>query len=826
MRILLALSILPAAFGQAPALFSFVPNTGQFPAAVRFVRYSSDNLFYLTRDSFVLQNGVRVQIAGIDPNAEPAGDSPDTTVYNFYQGNDPSRWMANTRLFQAVRIDNAYPGVRAVFTTAAPNSQPAPSLGEGKVVFTIAPSADPSPIRLRVLNTGAAPFQGPGGVTFAGGQIPGVFTVSVRATETAGDAPSPVTSRLKIESADTLSIELPDRNPSFETDVEIAFPDYDISPAPSAAGIVISTLENPTDFGQDGAAPNHCVNLCRDALVARFDSQGNCLWVTVFGGTGDDTASFATAAGDGVSVSGTTSSSDLPVTPMAPYSRLSSPQDLYLASFDEASGQLRNATYAGLQGAGTVTQQVVDAGGDTVIGASYSLTRGYILRWRPSENRFVYSLALDAPVRGLAMDPSSSLYFAEVESSAAGETIVAGAVDAGGKTIGSTARVGLPSGTVAGPIPLQPAGGGELWAAYLVAPAGSSVPPAVWVARVSTAAGQPLANAQVAVQGIVSDIAMTPSGSLKLLVQGAAATESTTPDAPLAAACPGSGYFIVLAPSLQLAYGTYVSSPAFDFAAQNESNGMPPPSLSCFANAAGRVPGTVAAPGELITLTGGGFGQADALRTAPGPDGLYPRTAAGFRVTISGVDAPILAVARGLITVQVPFEVADGSQPGQSLPIVLLENGAQLGSITMSVASSALSLFTTSDRANPPTLPALAALNEDGSVNSVDNPAATGSAVTLFGSGLGVLSPPLPTGGLNPGSLSTRSVQYQACVGCSEILFLGSAPGLSTGVVQIRVRLPGVATGIGAQAVGIGLVASDTLPGLSAYSPTGVVFVK
>jgi hypothetical protein len=69
-------------------------------------------------------------------------------------------------------------------------------------------------------------------------------------------------------------------------------------------------------------------------------------------------------------------------------------------------------------------------------------------------------------------------------------------------------------------------------------------------------------------------------------------------------------------------------------------------------------------------------------------------------------------------------------------------------------------------------------------------------------------------------------MQYQACVGCSEILYLGSAPGLSTGVVQIDVRLPAGRAGSGVQALGIGIVASDTLPGLSAYSPTGVVFVK
>jgi hypothetical protein len=43
-----------------------------------------------------------------------------------------------------------------------------------------------------------------------------------------------------------------------------------------------------------------------------------------------------------------------------------------------------------------------------------------------------------------------------------------------------------------------------------------------------------------------------------------------------------------------------------------------------------------------------------------------------------------------------------------------------------------------------------AALNQDGTVNGADNPAARGSTVTFFGSGYGPLALPCPTGGLNP----------------------------------------------------------------------------
>src|SRR5579862_362770 len=171
-------------FGQGqPPLFGFLPNSGQFPPAVRFVRYSVNNFNYVTRDSFVLFNGVRIQLVNIDPNAQPVGDSPATAIYNFYETKDTSQWIANTHLFRAAKLNNVYPGVSAAFTTTSENV-PATSIGLGEIIFSIAASADPSPIQLNVLNTGATPFVGPGGIWFAGGRVPGVFTVSAQATQT------------------------------------------------------------------------------------------------------------------------------------------------------------------------------------------------------------------------------------------------------------------------------------------------------------------------------------------------------------------------------------------------------------------------------------------------------------------------------------------------------------------------------------------------------------------------------------------------------------------------------------------------------------------
>jgi uncharacterized protein (TIGR03437 family) len=194
-------------------------------------------------------------------------------------------------------------------------------------------------------------------------------------------------------------------------------------------------------------------------------------------------------------------------------------------------------------------------------------------------------------------------------------------------------------------------------------------------------------------------------------------------------------------------------------------------------------------------------------------------------VQIGGLNAPIIAVARGLIAVQVPYETA----PAGTVTIDVFQNGQSVGSIPMTVISYALSLFDTGDRNNSLGLPALAALNQDGTVNSVNNPAPAGSVVSVFGSGAGILSPPLQTGALSPippaGPLSATPL-YQACWACSGVLYFGSAPGLSTGVVQINIQMAASASGSGVRPQGIGIAIGESARYVIVPGPSGVVFVE
>lgn len=538
---------------------------------------------------------------------------------------------------------------------------------------------------------------------------------------------------------------------------------------------------------------------------------------------------------NGIVVSGSTASADFPVTPNAPGLKMGSSRDIFFAFFDRDLGQLRSATYSGIDGAASLRQQVVDSSGDIGFGGGYASgtldtteSLGYLLRWRPLENQFVFSLRFASPVTSLVFDGNSNLYFASLKLSSPSSGLTSGLVNASGKQQGSLVTINAPAEfgdaeIFPNGIRLLPVGNGEFWAVYPVrVRQGYSVAPGLFAAKISPASGQAIFNRRLANSGFVAELAITPAGNIKLLLNNSTPTEVTTQDAPLVAGCRDTSYFAIVSPSAQLVFATYVPTASFEFATQTETRPSTPANLSCFASTAGRFPLVDAAPGQLITLTGGGFGPASPIYSEPDSSGMYPLTSGGFRVRIAGMDAHIIAIARGLIAVQVPYEdVTLGS-------IEVFYNGSPLNPLPFSPYGRPFGLFDTGDRNNSLNLPALAALNQDGKVNSKSNPAIAGSIVSLFGTGLGPLSPGLTSGGLSPippaAPLSESSL-FRLCAGC-EILYLGSAPGLSTGVVQANVRIVADETIGGVRPHGIGIAVSGSVRGMLPPSLAGVVFIK
>jgi len=221
------------------------------------------------------------------------------------------------------------------------------------------------------------------------------------------------------------------------------------------------------------------------------------------------------------------------------------------------------------------------------------------------------------------------------------------------------------------------------------------------------------------------------------------------------------------------------------------------PCLSpAIANAAGLDPNGYLAPGEFVSLLGAGIGPAKGVSTSPGANGLLPTQASGVQVFFDELAAPLLYVQAGQINAQVPWEIAGRS----STQVQVMYNGVATNSESMTVLPVAPGLF----YLNYPASLEGAILNQDGSVNSVNNPAKVGDVVAMFGTGGGMASVPGVTGGYwgtgantllappFPASIDANSspaVAYISEVN-APVIYAGTAPTLLSGFFQINVRIP------------------------------------
>jgi uncharacterized protein (TIGR03437 family) len=79
----------------------------------------------------------------------------------------------------------------------------------------------------------------------------------------------------------------------------------------------------------------------------------------------------------------------------------------------------------------------------------------------------------------------------------------------------------------------------------------------------------------------------------------------------------------------------------------------------------------------------------------------------------------------------------------------------------------------------------VAALNQDGSVNSPANPANTGDVIVLYGTGEGLVQP-----GPADGTISTVPITVTIGGRQAHVGYAAEAPSLTAGVIQINATIP------------------------------------
>jgi len=256
----------------------------------------------------------------------------------------------------------------------------------------------------------------------------------------------------------------------------------------------------------------------------------------------------------------------------------------------------------------------------------------------------------------------------------------------------------------------------------------------------------------------------------------------------------------------------------------SDANPSTGPVVTSVSNATSYAAGAVA-PGEIVYISGTGMGPEQVVTLTLNGSGLVSTQLDGTSVQFNGIAAPIIYTSAHAVAAVVPYEVT-----GTSTQVTVTYQGQTSVALQIQVAQSAPGLFTADSSGTGE----LAAINQDGSVNSASNPAAPGSIVTLFATGEGQTSPAGVDGKLAVAPLPKPLLPVLVAFGgiAANVSYAGGAPGEVAGVMQVNVQLPATVSGPAVPVLlTVGTAQSQTgatlaITGTSTESPAGIYVVS
>lgn len=181
------------------------------------------------------------------------------------------------------------------------------------------------------------------------------------------------------------------------------------------------------------------------------------------------------------------------------------------------------------------------------------------------------------------------------------------------------------------------------------------------------------------------------------------------------------------------------------------------------------------APGSLATV----FGTDLATGTSAPSSLPFPTTFNGVSVSVAGRPAPITYLSPTQINFQVPYATPPGNAS-----LTVTTGGQTSAAVQFTVRAAAPAIFEYGTNRG-------IVQNQDGSLNGADNPAAAGSAVVVYLTGIGATSPAVADGAAAPAALVRASGTSTASIGGRDaaIAFLGLTPG-NVGLAQANLVVP------------------------------------
>ena len=200
-------------------------------------------------------------------------------------------------------------------------------------------------------------------------------------------------------------------------------------------------------------------------------------------------------------------------------------------------------------------------------------------------------------------------------------------------------------------------------------------------------------------------------------------------------------------------------------------------------------------PGELVTIFGANLGP-NIPASMTTTNGFVDVSLAGVSVTVDGQAAPMLYVSLNQVTLQIPYEVTQGT--GKA---VVLTNGTSQTNATITMAPTAPGLFT----ADGSGARQVAALNFNSTtgytLNATATPVKLGDIIVIYLTGEGDYNPALipRTGLIVPAALNPLPQVNPLPVvtiggAVATVNYAGPLPGSILGLLQINAVVPATST--------------------------------
>jgi uncharacterized protein (TIGR03437 family) len=491
-----------------------------------------------------------------------------------------------------------------------------------------------------------------------------------------------------------------------------------------------------------------------DAFVMKFSSAGTQIYSTTIGGSANDVgrAIAVDAQGDAY-IAGDTESSDFPVTPGAAQTKFGglvsvfgggSFGDGFVAKFNPSGVAVLFATYWGGSAPDIAFAITLDSSGNAYVAGATSSSDFPV-----TASAFQTASAGPPPDPG-DPDPDGDAFITKFSPS--------------GAAVWSTYWGGSQS-DVAYAIALDAAGNIYI-AGTTESPdfpkSGNSVPTCretggPFVAELDPAGAKLLHSTGMSGLGYDNALALAIGSGGAIYVAGE--TESQ-----VFFSTPGAAQSTFGSPS-----GSYQA-----FAAGIDFSAPPGPYSACVLNAASFAAGNATpfplgtvAPGEIVSLFGSDLG--------PGAP----------TVTFDGIPAPVLYAGANQINAVVPYGLTSATTK-----MTVQFNGQSYGPIAMPVAAAVPGIFTLDGSGHGQA----AVINQDGTFNSISNPAPIGTVITFYACGAGLMSPATADGTISPPMLPLPAPVLPVSVAIrgvtATVQYAGAAPGFVSGLLQVNVQVP------------------------------------